>query len=318
MQDIGHALAKAFEDLGDTQTAMSWLERAKAGMRRASGHNPEHDETLFAAAKDAAASSASSGASGIRPIFVVGLPRTGTTLVERILTSHSEVETAGELPDFPEAVRAVAQLQDPALFSIETVEASKSADPATLGERYASTVKARLNLADRFVDKLPVNVFLVPAILRALPDARVICLRRHPADALLANYRQAFARGARYLDYTLDLSWAAHYVARFEDLAAHWKQELPQERYREIRYEDIVRDLESEVQGLLAFCGLPFEQACVDFHENAAPVATASAAQVRQPLYSSSVGKWRNYRPAIDDAVRILVERGVMPASDLN
>ncbi len=317
-QDIGHALAKSWEDMGEPGKAMDWLARAKAGMRTASRHSPEKDAALFAAAKSAGQVGCASNAANVGPIFIVGLPRTGTTLVERILTSHSAISTAGELPDFPEAIRSVAGLGGQALFSTELVSESAVVEAGDVGARYLANVKARLGLTGRIVDKLPVNFFLVPSILRALPDARVVCLRRHPADAMLASYRQVFARGARYLDYALDLEWAAAYVAGFERLAKVWSETFPTERYCEVSYEQVVDDLEGQTRRLLDFCGVPFEQACVAFHQNASPVATASVAQVRSPLYATSVGKWRHYRPGIDHGVQRLIELGAMTRDELD
>src|SRR5690606_6745907 len=169
----------------------------------------------------------------------------------------------------------------------------------------------------RFVEKQPFNALLVPHILRALPDARVVMLRRHPADVVLSSYRQDFQHGTGMLDYTFSLETAAQYVVRFEAMAKRFGETLPNERYCEVSYEDIVADLEAEVRRLLTFCGLEFEEACLRFEENASPVATASAAQVRLPIYASSVGRWRRYRPLIDPALDILVAGGVMGADEL-
>jgi hypothetical protein len=169
----------------------------------------------------------------------------------------------------------------------------------------------------RFVDKLPENAFLAPLILRALPEARVICLRRHAADTVLGNYRQAFAPGAGDVDYSFDLEDTARHVVRFDAMVRSFEEKLPPGRFMVVQYEDIVGELEGQVRRMLAFCDLAFEQACVRFHENASAVATASAAQVRQPINAEGVGRWRRYRPAIDTALHVLVDAGVMDSAEL-
>jgi hypothetical protein len=174
-----------------------------------------------------------------------------------------------------------------------------------------------MGFAGRFVDKLPVNAFLAPLILQALPEARVVMLRRHPADVVVSSYRQDFAQAGRMLDYTLSLEATAEHVVRFDHMAKAFAAALPKYRYCEVRYEDLVADLEGQVRRLLEFCGLGFEAACVRFEENASPVATASAAQVRQKIYASSVARWKKYRPWIDVALRRLVDAGVMSEAEL-
>ena len=312
---LGHALAKAHEDLGEYSQAMAWLQRAKAGLR--GRHDARADEALFVAAERSAATAGGKGFASAAPIFVVGMPRTGTTLVERILTSHSEVESAGELNDFPDGLRRATGAAGGGMITPEMIERAASADMEAVGRGYMAAVKGALGFGGRFVDKLPLNAFLAPLILRALPDARVICLRRHPADAVLSNYRQDFGVSADMLDYTFDLEAAATYYAGWDRMVRRFAEALPKDRFTEVAYEDIVADLEDQVRRLLDFCGLGFEEACLHFEDNAAPVATASAAQVRQPIYASSVGRWRKYRPAIDPALKVLVEAGVMSADEL-
>ena len=177
-------------------------------------------------------------------------------------------------------------------------------------------VRETLNLTGRFVDKMPLNVFVAAHLLRALPDARVICLQRHPADTVLANYRQLFSTQFSYYAYAFDLADTARYFVQFDRLVRAFAANLPAERFRVVKYENMVSDFEAEVRSLLGFCGLSFEPACLDFHENTAPVATASAAQVRQPLYTSALARWKRYRPALDPAIAILVEAGCMSADE--
>ena len=294
---------------------MDWLMRAKAAMRHR--HDPRADSALFAAAEQSASLTPVQGYAGAAPIFVVGMPRTGTTLVDRILTSHSLVDSAGELSTFSEALQRATGVLPEGLISHELIVRAAAVEADVVGRDYMAAVKGALGFEGRFVDKLPLNVFLAPLILRALPDARVICLRRHPADAVLSNYRQNFARGAVLLDYVFDLEATATYYVFWDRMVKRFAATLPSHRFCEVAYEDIVANLDGEGRRLLEFSGLEFEAACVNFQDNAAPVATASAAQVRQPIYASSVGRWRKYRPAMDSALRILVEAGVMDRAEL-
>jgi len=313
---IGHALAKAHEDLGDTRGSMAWLAAAKEGWR--GGYDAAADEARFAAAMKSAAMPLVGGLVGERPIFVVGMPRTGTTLVERILSSHSEVESAGETNHFVQAMRKATGLRGGAMIDGALIDAAARADAAEIGRSYVGAVRATQGLMGRFVEKQPFNALLAAHVLRALPEARVIMVRRHPADVVLSSYRQDFAQTGGMLDYTFALETTARYVVKFDQLAKKFAEALPADRYCEVAYEDVVADLEGQVRRMLAFCGLNFEQQCLHFEQNTAPVATASAAQVRQPLYASSVGRWKKYRPMIDPALSILVQGGIMRADELD
>ncbi len=310
---LGHALAKTHEDIGDPASAVTWLNRAKAAKRAAEPYDSTFDDSLFAAAARSAELPPALGFTHARPIFVVGMPRTGTTLVDRILSSHSEVTSAGELTDFALAMKRMTGTRGAHVLDKETLDAVARMDPRALGEAYVRSVRQTLNLEGRFIDKMPLNVFLSAHILRALPEARVICLRRHPADTVLGNYRQLFATNFTYYAYATGLESTASYYVQFDRLVRRFAEHLPADRFREVSYEAIVDDFEPSVRALLDFCGLPFETACLNFHENTAPVATASAAQVRQPLYRSALDRWKRYRPGIDPALDILVKAGCLP-----
>ena len=309
---IGHALAKAHEDLGQTDEAMSWLARAKARKKAEIGYSFAQDAPLFAAARDSAHRPGGAGHPDQAPIFIVGLPRTGTTLVDRILSSHSQVVSAGELTDFSLALKRATRTPSPYVLDAETLRASEQVDFAGIGRAYMASARRIVPQAPRFIDKMPLNFLCAPLIHRALPNARIICLRRHPADSVLSNYRQHFATEFSYYNYALDLVEASEYYAAFDALITDYRQHLPADRFTEVSYEAIVADLEGEARRLIAFCGLDWEPACLEFHRNAAPVATASSAQVRQPLYSSSVGRWQRYREALGPALDVLARHGLI------
>lgn len=310
---IGHALAKAAEDVGQPETALAWLARAKAGKRAMIAHDPAADTALFAAAARTVETlrTRTGGAAGA-PVFICGMPRTGTTLVDRILTSHSALTPAGELTDFALCLKRMTRTPSNLVLDPETLDAAAGADLTALGKAYMANVAGSLGLNGRFTDKMPLNILLAPVILAALPQARVICLRRHPADTVLSNYRQMFATSFSYYNYAYTLEDTAHYYAGFDRLVHHFETALPPERFRVVHYERVVTELDSEVRRLLAFCGLPFEAACLAFHENAAPVATASSAQVREPLYTSALGRWKRYEAGLKPALDILDAAGCL------
>jgi tetratricopeptide (TPR) repeat protein len=313
---IGHALAKAYEDLNRPPEAMDWLAKAKAAKWAAVQHDAAFDDAVFEAAKATAALPMTGGHPGAQPIFIVGMPRTGTTLVDRILSSHSAVTSAGELADFGISLKHLSGTRSNYVLDVETLEAAGQVDLAELGRMYLQRVEATLGLTGRFIDKLPLNAIYAPVILAALPEARVICLRRHPADTVLSNYRQLFATQFPYYDYALNLEATAHYYVGFDRMIRHFGETLPADRFTQVHYEDVVGDIEAQTRRLLEFCGLPFEAQCLDFHRNAAPVATASSAQVREPLYTSALARWKRYEADLGPALDILEAAGCITAAE--
>lgn len=312
----GHALARLAETREEWDAALQWLDRAKAAKAREVAHERGQAEALV----DAAIASGRAGNFGPlpqgdeRPIFITGMPRSGTTLVERIISSHPRVTALGELSDF--AILLKRQLKTPGPLVLEPAvlaAASAESDLSVVGSAYLDRAEQLAGDAPHFIDKMPFNAFLVPAILRALPGARVICLRRSPFDVLFANYRQLFATGFSYYSYAYDFADTAHFVAGFERMAAAFEATLPAGRFLPVRYEDVIADQRGQTERLLEFCGLPWDNACMEFHRNAQPVATASAVQVRSPIYSSSVQKWRRYGEGSARAMAELGKYGIEP-----
>ena len=236
------------------------------------------------------------GYEGDDPVFIVGLPRSGTTLAERIVGSHSAVRSAGELGAFPAELR-------------KTTSPTGTIDSTALGLGYSRA--ARQNpalLAHRFIDKFPGNYLNCGAIHAALPTARIIAVRRNPMDSCFALYKAHFAGSYRF---SYDLEEMADYYAAFDRLMAHWRAVLPAEAFLEIAYEDIVADPQRQSRAILAFLGLPWEEDVLRFHESSNPATTASAVQVRRPIYASSVGKWLNYATELAPLRVRLAERGI-------
>lgn len=251
------------------------------------------------------------GAPPEAPIFVIGMPRTGTTLVDRILSSHPGVESAGELQAMPLAVKRAAGTASRTVLDPETVLKAAAGDMGELGRDYMQrAAHHRRGTASRFADKFPGNFLYAGFVARALPNAKIICLRRSPMDTVLSNFRNLFAISSRYYDYSYDLLDIAAYFARFNRLMGFWHEVLP-DRILEVQYEHLVADQEGETRRLLAHCGLDWDEACLSFHGNSAPVSTPSAAQVRRPIYSDAVARWRRHAEALEPVRRFFADASI-------
>lgn len=312
---LGYALAKEQDDLGEGGAAMAQL-LATNGEYRA--RLPYDFATVDAANFDAIeaawphlAARSVTGASDEAPIFVIGMPRTGTTLVDRILSSHPQVESAGELQAMPLAVKRAAGTRSRTVLDPETIASAASADLAAIGHDYLARARHhRRREGARFIDKFPGNFQYAGFIAQALPQARIVCLRRHPMDTVLSNFRNLFAISSRYYDYSYDLIDIARYYARFHRLMAFWQEALPG-RILEVSYEALVADQEGESRRLLAHCGLEWDAACLDFHRNAAPVSTPSAAQVRRPIYRDALARWKRHEEALAPVAAFFAAEGI-------
>ena len=312
---IGYALAKELEDIGQPDVAFARLRSTNAEHRRALPYDFARDAALFDAIEagwSTLENAPATDAPRDAPIFVVGMPRTGTTLVDRILSSHLDVESAGELQAMPLAVKKAAATRSRNVLDTETIAAAVTADMGEIGRDYLARAQYhRREPLRRFTDKFPGNFQYVGFIARALPAASIVCLRRHPMDTVLSNFRNLFAISSRYYDYSYDLADIAAYYTRFDRLMAFWHRVLPG-RVLEVRYEDLVANQETQTRRLLAHCGLDWADACLDFHTNAAPVSTPSAAQVRRPIYRDSVARWKRHAAELEP-VRQLIEAAGIP-----
>lgn len=239
------------------------------------------------------------------PIFVVGMPRSGTTLVEQILASHPRVHGAGELPDLPRLVSLLeaetGAVAFPELAAPGSAEIAPRETLARLGTAYLDGLQARAPSAPHIVDKLPSNFLRIGLIRLALPGARIIHVERDPTDTCLSCFSKLFTGD---LAFTYNLGELGRYYRAYRDLMAHWRQALPPGAMLEVRYEDVVSDLEGQARRLFAHCDIPWNDACLAFHQSRRVVRTASNTQVRRPLYASSVGRWHDFseltRPLLD------------------
>lgn len=312
---IRYALAKELADLGNPAASFKHLSAANEAQKRAVVYGFSQDAAIFDAVaelfENGAALAPGTGDSSSAPIFVVGMPRTGTTLIDRILSSHRDVESAGELQAMPLAVKQLSGTSSRRVIDAETVAESAHLDPAALGHAYLQRAcHHRLHGTARFVDKLPANFLYVGYIARAFPNARVVCLRRHPMDTVWSNYKNLFASQSAYYAYSYDLMDTARYYERFDKLIALWDRIFPG-LVLQLSYEALVNDQAGQTKRLLEYCKLEWDDACLSFHQNLAPVATPSAAQVRRPINSDGVGQWRAYAEALEPARAWLQARGV-------
>ena len=295
------ALGRALEQRGEYGPAFAHYATGNARRRRTVPYSSERfdDKTRrVREAFDAAffASRAGSGEPDPAPIFVVGLPRSGSTLVEQILASHSSVEGTFELPNVLTIVREFDHADTAHDAYPEQVLTAPPALFAVLGRRYLEETAPLRHGRPRFIDKMPNNFSHVGLIHAMLPRATIIDIRRHPMDACFSTFKQYFAEGQ---SFSYDLDDLGRYYRCYLSLMDHWDAVLPG-RVLHVGYEDLVREPEANIRRLLAHCGLPFEPACLAFHETRRPVRTASAEQVRQPLYTSGVGYWRHFESELE------------------
>ena len=231
------------------------------------------------------------------PIFIVGLPRSGSTLVEQILASHSQVEGTSELPVLGKIAESIGRYRTDDVRYPEAITDLRDKDLRAYGKQYIEeSQRHRATDKPLFTDKLPNNFPLMGFAHLILPNAKIINARRHPFDSCLGAYKQLFGHGQ---NFTYDMSDLAHYYRRYDTTMKHWHEVLPG-KVLDVHYEETVTDLEGQVRRILEHCGLPFEESCLRFYETERPVKTASSEQVRQPIYTGALGKWRRYEEHLD------------------
>jgi tetratricopeptide (TPR) repeat protein len=303
------ALAKAYDDLNEPERSFHHLIAGNALKRRHLRYDEaetlalfERIRTVFTA--DLLACKAGSGDPCRLPVFVVGMPRSGTTLVEQILASHSKVFGAGEREDLGTVIAALAAANGEAF-----PERVRHLSPEALqrfGTNYIAAIRTAAPTAERIVDKMPINFLYVGLIHLALANARIIHVRRNPLDTCFSCFSMLFVG---HQPYAYDLGELGRYYRAYEALMAHWRQVLPPGVMLEVRYEDIIDDLKGQAAAMVAHCGLAFEDSCLTFHETIRPVRTASSTQVRQPLYRNAVGRARAYEHLLQPLCQVLEGR---------
>jgi tetratricopeptide (TPR) repeat protein len=301
---IGHALAREHEALGDYKLAYQYLSESKKAKLAELNYQFADDKEMFNAItefftappmNDPTQKLMSVGYDSDEPLFVVGMPRTGTTLVERVLSKHSAVTSAGELQHFGLLLKELSKTATNKVIDKETVMAATSINFGALGKAYIDSTRAITGGSTKFVDKMPLNVLYAGFIIKALPKAKIICLDRGPLDTIVSNYRQLFAVNFSYYNYAYELETTAQFYHQFKQLTNLWLRLFPDNFYV-VNYEKLVNNPKQEAKKIIEFCGLDWQEQCLDSHKNSAPVATASAVQVRQAINNKSVGNWQKYK----------------------
>jgi len=294
------ALGKAYEEKNEYAQSWGFYERGNALRHAESRYRPEIVEIntrkqIEICTAEFFASRAGAGAPNPDPIFIVGPPRSGSTLIEQILASHSQVDGTQELPDIPRAVRKLEgprPVHDnpryPAVLADVTLE-----DFRLFGERYIRDTRPYRGNKPFFIDKMPNNFRHVGLIQLILPNAKIIDVRREPMACCFSNLKQLFASGQ---EFTYSIEGIARYYRTYLELMQHWDTVLPG-RVLRVSYEDIVEDLQGNVRRILKFCGLEVEPSCIEFYKTERGICTASSEQVRQPIFREGLQQWRNYEP---------------------
>lgn len=295
------ALGKAYEDAGEFGESWQWYERGNA-LRNAQGrYLPQITETNTRLSREVCtreffAARPGWGAAGRDPIFILGLPRAGSTLIEQILASHSQVEGTQELADVQRIVMELRgraeDLENPPFPGV--LAELKEEDFRRLGERYLSETRIfRRTSRPMFIDKMPNNFRYIGLIHLMLPNARLIDIRREPMACCFGNLKQLFSSGQ---EFSYSIENVARYYRTYLELMQHWNAVLPG-RVLRVHHEDVVNDLEGSVRRLLDYCELPFEAGCLEFHKTERSVRTASSEQVRRPIFREGLEQWRQYEP---------------------
>lgn len=313
---LHYALYKELEDAGDSGRAWGHLMAGAAIKRRQIRYAADIEDAGFIALQSATSApvperSPVDTEDSHVPIFIVGMPRSGTTLLERILGGHSEVTAAGELNDFHGALCWESNQFCGHFMTPGIVEGMRDVDFTAVGRRYLDHTRAWTRGKRYLVDKNPENFAYAGYIARALPQARIICLRRNPMDACMSNLKNLFSNEA--YGYSYDLDELARYYIRFDRLGRHWRNVLG-DRYMELQYEEMVQDPAALAAAVMGFCGLPFEPASIDITRNAMPVTTASSSQVRESINTRGIGAWRKYESQLQPLrARLEAELGPLP-----
>jgi len=310
-----YAIGKELEDLGEWDEAFEYFKKAGDAVASVAEYNIESDialidKTIEVCNADWLASGVASArrdARGKTPIFVVGLPRTGTTLTDRIIASHSQVQSVGETQFMQMVLRRESGIESDEKMTPEMIEACANLDIDTIGDGYMDMLAYRLGDEPMFVDKLPFNILYLGFITKAFPDARIVRMKRNPMDSCFSMYKQVFTWAYKF-SYTLE--GLGKYFVAHQRLVHHWQKTL-QDRFIEVEYEALVRDQENQTRMLLDRLGLDFEQACLEFDKNEAATSTASSIQVRQKIYTGSVNRWKRYEKQLQPLRDYLEDAGI-------
>ncbi|HEV2540733.1 MAG TPA: sulfotransferase [Frateuria sp.] len=305
------AIFKVHDDCGRYEEAWSALARSNALMRELLPYDAAGEEALtdaLIAASQVLPATSQAAIDGPTPIFIVGLPRSGSTLLDQMLSNHSQVVSAGEIMDLQRQFHWMADISPRSARGMLTaVERSPGMDLAELGERYLQQTRWRAQGRRFYVDKLPVNVRMVPFIRRALPHAPILHLVRDPMDVCYSNLKVMFGKASAYC---YDQQALAHYYGQYARLTDHWRASMP-DAMLEVSYAALVNEPEATMRQVLQYCGLAMEGDCLHPERNLAPVATPSSVQVREPVHARSLGQWRRYAEHLESLRLALAKQGI-------
>jgi tetratricopeptide (TPR) repeat protein len=310
-----YALGKELEDLGQWDRAFDYFRKAGDAVLSVAAYDIDADIALIdkiievcdAGWIGTGAARRAGPRAGKSPIFIVGLPRSGTTLVERIVSSHSEVASVGETQYMQMVIRRESGIDSEQKMTPSMIAAAAELDASRIGDGYMDMLEYRLGAEARFVDKLPFNILYLGFIVKAFPDARIVLVERNPMDCCFAMYKQVFTWAYKF-SYSLE-GLSRFYVA-YRRLLAHWRRVIG-DRLIQVEYESLVADQEGQTRTLLDNLGLPFEAACLDFDKNRSASATASSVQVREKIHARSVGRWKNYEKHLQPLKQSLESAGI-------
>jgi len=314
---LDFALAKAYADLKDYDRSFTHLRAGNAAKRARISYNEKSAFALFDSIEAVftpglIAKKSGSGDGSSMPIFVFGMPRSGTTLVEQIIASHPLVHGAGELQTLNDVILTVRGPDGNTIPYPEFVPALDASALSNIGARYVAAVRELVYKnteakSERVTDKLPSNYNFAGLIHLALPNAKMIHTVRNPVDTCMSCFSKLFSAEQ---SHAYDLGELGRYYKRYERLMTHWHRVLPAGRILDVRYEDIVADLEGQARRIIAHCGLPWNDKCLSFHVTDRPVRSASATQVRRPIYQSAIGRWRVYEEHLGPLLSALGDPG--------
>lgn len=304
-----YALGKELEDLERWEEAFEYYRLAGDTISEMGKYDVAADLQLIERVMETCTSSwlsdrPAAEASSPAPIFIVGLPRTGTTLTERILSSHSCVSTLGETRFLEMALLGTAGQPDAQGASEAIIATAARADSSGIARRYREAAQYRLEPHPYFIDKLPENILHAGFIAKGFANARIVHLRRHPMDACFAMYKQSFFK------FAYSLNDIGRYYVAYSRLARHWREVIG-DRWIDVDYESLVSDPDRQIRQLLERVGLEFEPACLAFERNTAHSATASAAQVREKAHTRSIGRWKHFASPLEPLRKFLIESGI-------
>ncbi|VUD66737.1 hypothetical protein TDB9533_03678 [Thalassocella blandensis] len=314
---VAHALAKVLDRMGRFDEAFSILAKTKQLKVSELDYESAKDQRIFDGLNrivDSAQGFANHTVTSLQDVFIVGMPRSGTTLLDRILSGVSGVQSGGELYAFGDAVKQqlqsrVHQFIHPGSLSALNTGAYEQDQFVKIGECYQRNV-AYLKQNRILTNKLPANILYAHQIMAALPNAVVICMDRHPLDTIIGNYRQLFSFDDEIYRYSLNLEACAKFYVSFQRFMQRMA-ECYSQRFYVMNYQNLVTNPEDEVRALMDFCCLPWNKACLNIENNLQPVATASSVQVREAIHSRSIGHWKHYKQALGDAEKVLHNAGI-------